>query len=336
MNNNSRSKVWYFLKIALPFLVLIWALATDFYLPPRDVVSSLYAIPIFIAAFQYRLRGIYIVGFFSITIYFLEALEEHVDFATLFISILGLTISLLLAILFCIQKSKANYSTKKETQAKEQLQAYLAMISHDLAQPVTSVKTYIQILIKTCSDDKNIKILKNTENSVHVLERLIKDLQLASKIGRGEFTIQRHKTDIVTILRQTIQSQQASTKHHSIILKSPKEIYGNWDEERISQLFSNLISNAIKYSPKGHRILVAAEKNNHLVSVSVTDRGLGIPVHQRENLFQPFMRLHKESGIKGTGLGLYISKAIVDAHQGKISVKSRKGKGTTFIVKLPL
>jgi signal transduction histidine kinase len=106
---------------------------------------------------------------------------------------------------------------------------------------------------------------------------------------------------------------------------------------RLAQLLDNLVSNAIKFTPAGGRVLVSLTHHDALVCIEVSDTGIGIPEEEREHLFQRFFRSQTalERQIQGTGLGLYISKAIVESHGGRIGVRSGEGGGTTFYVELP-
>ena len=111
---------------------------------------------------------------------------------------------------------------------------------------------------------------------------------------------------------------------------------GNWDQDRLHQLFTNLIANAIKYSPEGGEIGITVQQTGQEALVRVADHGIGMTPEQRAVLFQPFARLDQAGGVPGSGLGLYISKAIVEAHWGRIWVGSTAGQGSAFWVALPL
>ena len=111
---------------------------------------------------------------------------------------------------------------------------------------------------------------------------------------------------------------------------------GNWDQDRLHQLFTNLITNAIKYSPNGGEVGITVKQRGQEALVGVADQGIGMTPEQRAVLFQPFARLNQAEGVPGSGLGLYISKAIVEAHGGRISVESMAGQGSAFSVALPL
>jgi signal transduction histidine kinase len=126
------------------------------------------------------------------------------------------------------------------------------------------------------------------------------------------------------------------TVYHHLVLEAPERLVGNWDGGRVGQLLANLVSNAIKYSPAGGEVRVALDCIGGEACVRVSDQGIGMSPDQIERLFQPFTRLYRGQEIHGLGLGLYISKAIAEAHGGRIWVESRPGQGSTFTVTLPL
>jgi signal transduction histidine kinase len=120
-----------------------------------------------------------------------------------------------------------------------------------------------------------------------------------------------------------------------MILDAPEHLEGMWDGERLNQLLTNLISNAVKYSPAGGAVRVSVRGGAGEACVSVADHGIGLNPSEIQRLFQPFTRMYSHQEVEGVGLGLYISKAIVEAHGGRIWVESVPGQGSTFTVALP-
>jgi two-component system sensor histidine kinase VicK len=136
-------------------------------------------------------------------------------------------------------------------------------------------------------------------------------------------------------LRTVIAQQQATTLNHQLVLDAPTSLIGEWDATRISEVLTNLVSNAIRYSVDGGKIRITVDEAGELVIVRVIDPGIGIAPDLLPRLFQPFSQLSSEPTTNGAGLGLYIAKAIVELHGGQIWAKSAEGKGSTFSVALP-
>lgn len=214
------------------------------------------------------------------------------------------------------------------------------MIAHDLRGPLTVMLGFIQILGKgreAVAPEVSDKAIRAAESQARRMDRLIGDLLDASHIGTGRFTIERQRVDLVKVARRVVEEQQATTARHRIVLRAPASLEGWWDAGRIVQVLTNLLTNAIKYSPQGGEVQVNLARVNDSVVVKVTDRGIGLAPEDIPLLFEPFSRLYREQPVKGTGLGLYISKAIVEAHGGRIWAESPgRGKGSIFVFTLPL
>jgi signal transduction histidine kinase len=142
--------------------------------------------------------------------------------------------------------------------------------------------------------------------------------------------------DLAESVRQVIAEQQSaiSSQHH-FVLEGLGSLRGTWDPERIAQTLTNLISNAVKYSPEGGAIGIRLRQIDDTAEIVVRDQGVGLTSEQLSQLFQPFVRFESEQAAGGTGLGLYIAKGIVEAHGGHIRVESTPGLGTAFRITLP-
>jgi signal transduction histidine kinase len=174
------------------------------------------------------------------------------------------------------------------------------------------------------------------DRSVFGMQRLVTDLHDAARIGSGRFVVHPKAMDLVAVCRQVLLDQRLAASEHDVTLEAPDRIEGMWDELRMRQLLANLVSNAIKYSPEGGMVRVTIAEDGGEARVAVSDEGVGIDPEGLPRLFQPFTRLSTEARVDGTGLGLYIAKAIVEAHGGTIEVRSAVGRGTTFTVTLPI
>lgn len=232
-------------------------------------------------------------------------------------------------------------------EAQEQGQIFLSFIAHELKTPLTNVLGFAQLAEKfvrtvaaTAPEQgaRGLNAVQKILDNTRRLQRLVDDLQEAFRIGSGRFTPRPERCDLTMLARQAVEEQQAVSEQHQIIIQAPEEpIIGRWEGERLRQLLTNLLTNAVKYSPEGGPVTVTLRPRRSSVVLTVADHGLGVPRQDLPALFQPYSRLHRSRGIRGTGLGLYIVKGIVEAHGGSVRAESAgEGKGTTFTIVLPL
>jgi signal transduction histidine kinase len=219
---------------------------------------------------------------------------------------------------------------------KKQLEILVHVVSHDIKQPITIARLHAELLLIKTKGNSRQHIKKLTE-ALESINTLTSDLSDTTKIANGDYTLQPEKIYLTQFLESVIAEEQITTTKHTILLDSPGGITGRWDRTRLKRVFVNVLSNAIKYSPDGGKIFVKVKKEKSYVSIAVKDPGVGMTKKESDALFQPFARQYKgKRKIKGTGLGLYISKSLVKAHRGEMWVKSKKGKGSTFFIELPL
>lgn len=223
---------------------------------------------------------------------------------------------------------------------------FISVASHQLRTPLTGIKWFSQLLINKKVgklSNKQVEFISQIYNSNERMIRLVNDLLDVSHIESGQkFTIDKKPNDIVALAKAVIKDQkmETPTKDVSIDISKdcPKKLEFNFDQDKIYQVLTNLISNSIKYSGNSVKIIVSIECKSDEVLLSVKDFGLGIPAHQQSRVFQKFFRADNIATIStnGTGLGLYIVKGIVEGHGGKIWFESELDKGTTFFFTLPL
>ena len=187
------------------------------------------------------------------------------------------------------------------------------------------------------TETKTRYFLKNMYAQINSLHMLIGDLLDVSKMEAGKLDYTFTNINISTLIQKVIIDFQYTIETHTIqrIGESTSLIHG--DAHRLEQVFINLISNAVKYSPEGDRVIVRITETRKEVVVRVQDFGIGIPRHDQKKIFERFFRSDKQkhTAIAGFGLGLYIVKEIIERHRGKISVQSQEGVGSTFTITLP-
>jgi signal transduction histidine kinase len=232
----------------------------------------------------------------------------------------------------------AQLAAREARQSQENLQNFLAMAAHDLHNPVTGILGYAQLLQRErTSPAMRAHAATAIERSALVMSRLIRDLVDAGRVGAGGFPLRPAPTDLVALVHQAAESLRQTSDRHRVRVIAPEQIVGYWDPDRLGQVLTNQIGNAIKYSPNGGDVDVQVQQDGDEAIITVTDQGIGIRADDVILLFRPFSRLPDGAKLGGTGLGLFISHGIIVAHGGCISVDSRgPGFGTTFTTVLPL
>ena len=227
---------------------------------------------------------------------------------------------------------------------ERQKDEFLQMISHDLKNPLTSIKGNAQILKQRTRhySDGLLPIVDRIESSTNQAVALIDELLDISRLQMGQpLDLVRKPTNVSQLVRQIVEQHQATTHLHRLSFVTREEpLIASMDEMRISRVLSNLISNAIKYSAEQSEIVIETSsrfEDRRWAEISVLDHGIGIPASDLPRLFEQFRRGSNVQGqFRGSGLGLTSSKQIVEQHDGTITVESVEGRGSTFIVRLPL
>jgi signal transduction histidine kinase len=220
-------------------------------------------------------------------------------------------------------------------ESRREREQFLGMVTHEIAGVLTVLSGYAQMGARQEGQPSQAteRILGQTQR----LGRLVRDLQDLTRIERGKFEIRRSRCDLVEVARRVVEEQQATTTRHQLLAESATEtLVGEWDCDRLAQVLSNLVRNAVNYSPEGGQVRVCVGSMDGRAQVSVSDQGVGMALEDLPRLFRSYSRLEHTQEVKGTGLGLYISKAIVEAHGGCIEVQSEPGRGSTFTVLLPI
>ncbi len=220
--------------------------------------------------------------------------------------------------------------------------AFVATVSHELRTPLTSIKGFISTLLQddTFPEEERREFYTIIDHECDRLTRLINDLLNISRIEAGESLKPNYTlVDLKQLAKKVLMIQKQTTEIHELVLDAPDEfpeIVG--DEDKLDQILTNLVNNAIKYSPEGGRVTVHLKVEDQSVLIGVEDQGIGIPKEHLSKVFERFHRVHTEDNRKiyGTGLGLYLVKYLVEKiHFGEIWVESEVGKGSTFWVRLP-
>lgn len=226
----------------------------------------------------------------------------------------------------------------KEKEIEKMKSEFVSIVSHDLRSPLTSVKGYASMLLhyrNRLDDEKQIEFLEIIIREIDRLVRLIKTLLDLGKIESGRFDIQKGEVDLASIINNVVITYRSSEEHNiKINIPAPLPVVIG-DPDQLEQVMHNLVGNAIKYSPDGGVVEIGAIVQDKLLKVYVQDEGIGIPEEERDGIFDKFKRIKTGRKIVGAGLGLFITKNIIDAHEGTIRVESPE-KGTRFMFSLNL
>jgi PAS domain S-box-containing protein len=214
---------------------------------------------------------------------------------------------------------------------------FIALASHELKTPLTTIKGYLQVLQKNEQNKVSGLFIEKSLKQVNTLNNLISDLFDISKIEAGKLQLFYEEFDMRELLLDAIETiHYSSTTHKAIFEGSKSSIHVHADKQRIEQVISNLITNAIKYSPDADTVTITLIGSSDEVIVKVRDQGFGLSPDQQSKIFTRFYRAVNNPNISGLGLGLYLSKEIIDRHKGTIYVNSELGKGSEFFFSIPL
>jgi signal transduction histidine kinase/CHASE3 domain sensor protein len=221
---------------------------------------------------------------------------------------------------------------------------FVATVSHELRTPLTSLMGFLEMLREGEAGElttEQERFLAIVHRSSERLQRLVGDLLFVARLDAGG--LQLHLEDDVAldvVVAEAVESAGADARSHDVDLQLERngEISLRGDRERLGQLVTNLLSNAVKFTPAGGSVTARVFRENGLGVIEVEDTGIGIPKGEQDRLFQRFFRssIATDQAIPGTGLGLAITRAIAEAHDGRITVRSEPGQGTCFRIELPL
>jgi PAS domain S-box-containing protein len=228
---------------------------------------------------------------------------------------------------------------KKHQQEKDD---FIKIASHELKTPVTTIKAYVQLLLKQCMNEKDSLLAKSLftiDKQITKLAKLIADLLDVTKIEMGSFHANKENFSLTELLKDVINNIQATTNTHQVHFNNPVDVLVYADKDRITQVLTNLLINAIKYSPNADKVIAGIVVKANEVIVTIQDFGIGMAHKDHKKIFDRFYRAEHPEGtilFPGFGIGLFIVKEIIANHKGKVWVESEKNKGSTFYFSLPV
>ena len=231
--------------------------------------------------------------------------------------------------------------TDQERQEKERRE-FVSTVSHELRTPLTTMNSYIEALEEGVLEDRELapQFIDTIHKETTRMIRMVNELMQLGKMDIKEEHYEKEFIDINKMLEQITDRFALTHPEKNFIKHIPKSpIFVEGDQDKLTQVFDNIVNNAIKYSPDGKNITVRVRQNYHhnRVSISIKDEGVGIPLVHIDKIFNRFYRVDKsrQRSMGGTGLGLALAKTIVDAHKGRIWAQSREGYGSIIFVTLP-
>lgn len=229
---------------------------------------------------------------------------------------------------------------EKERELNQLKTSFISMVSHEFRTPLTAIAIYAEMLqtySNNFNEDTKTQLSEQIHNAIDNMVQLLDEILLISRNEAGKLEYQPVILNLENFCRELVENFQLSNSHHQIIFSCQGECTSvEMDEVLLQHIFSNLLSNSIKYSPTGGNIWFDLNCDNGWVTFRVIDQGIGIPLPDQKHLFQTFQRGSNVASIQGTGLGLTIVKNCVDLHGGKIQIESQVGRGTIVTVMLPL
>ncbi len=259
--------------------------------------------------------------------------------------IIGLTLGLLLcSVIYLLLKTRANeLSIQKEREVDIAKDELLSLASHQLRTPATTVKQYLGMVLQGFSGDISHTQRNLLQSAYAGNERqlyIINEMLHVAKVDSGRITLARKKADIVKLVKEVVKELEPDITQagHKLKTHYPKKaVTLNIDEHMLRMAIENLLSNAIKYTPTGGKIDVTVATKGNRVRISISDNGVGIEQSDIPKIYKLFTRLDNSmtETVSGTGVGLYLTKHLVELHHGRVHVESEPGTGSTFTISLP-
>jgi len=296
---------------------------------------------IILSAYRSGLRGALFATFFAILagIYIYSPEHNFIDFFKNKSSAASVVIFTIEGFLIGIISERMKRRDEERSAIEKRKDNFMNMASHEFKTPITSMKAFTELRLREVQKNNDVKGIEHNKRMLKDLNRLtglINNMLDISRFGAKKLILDPTIFDLNQLILECIEEISVTNKTHKIVY-TETPIMLNADRYRIEQVITNLISNAIKYSPDAKEVVVSCRTEKKYVTFSVQDFGIGIPSNVKDKIFDRFYRTRNaDKNYPGLGLGLFISREIVRAHGGDIWYKTRAGKGTTFYVKLAL
>lgn len=243
----------------------------------------------------------------------------------------------------CVDFTDRKQAEDRLSEADRRKNEFLAMLAHELRNPLAAVRNAAKILLRTDSDARTVRAASEIlDRQVEHMVRQVDDLLDVSRISRGGIQLRKERTELAPVVNDAVESTRAlcaSLRHEMIVTLPPHPIYLHGDPVRLAQIVGNLLNNACKFTNNGGRIWLTVEKEGEQAVIRVRDTGLGLAADQLPRIFELFLQVDTslERARDGLGLGLALVKNLVEMHDGTVEARSAGlGQGSEFVVRLPL
>ncbi|HVK97935.1 MAG TPA: ATP-binding protein [Flavisolibacter sp.] len=229
-------------------------------------------------------------------------------------------------------------SVRRQFKQQQQQQHFVMAVTHELKTPIAVSKLNLETLLKYKLDEvKKEKLLQMTVKEIMRLDNLINNILLSSQLEGNTYSLIKEEIDLSELSKKTLQQFSSRYPERKTITEIDDDVIISGDAVLLKLLISNILENAHKYSSTDKPILLQLTKSNK-IELIIVDEGIGIPDEEKENVYKKFYRIGNEQTrkTKGTGLGLYLSKKIVEDHNGTITVKDHSPNGSKFIIQFPI
>ena len=224
--------------------------------------------------------------------------------------------------------------------------AFLSVAAHELKTPITNLQGFAQVTLRhiekaeVIDPARILRAFQIIDTQAGKLAQLVKQLLDIARLQSEQNVLTISRINLTELAQQVIVLIEAQTSRHTFVLQAPPDVTIEADPLRLEQVLVNVLDNAVKYSPQSGQITVAIEElGSSQIQISISDAGVGIPEEERERIFEPFYRISTETvpaTTSGVGLGLFVSRQIVDMHQGQIAAEAAPGGGSRFVITLPV
>jgi signal transduction histidine kinase len=334
-------------------LMLLLVSVAELAAPRHATLGAIAFIPVVAGGWLLSRRWMIVVISIAVALRALATLVGPVDLITALAQVITLPIVGVVARLAAVStvrlvQSEARLSTvsRERTRAAELEQAksdFMRMASHELRGPVAVLRGYLSMLADGSLGrlpEPAEQVMPMLISKLQAMNRLVEDMLETARLEDSRMQLKKQRLDAITLVTRVVETARKDLPDsHKLELDVPRRpVEVEVDGDRVATILGNLIDNAVKYSPKGGKVRCAVKPDRGRALISISDQGLGIDKENQATLFTRFGRVltPDNSGIPGTGLGLYLSRQLARLHGGDIRVDSQRGKGSTFTLELPL